>query len=451
MMLKRPDPLYDFLENTTLSDIPAAVQQKAKLWLMDLVGVAAAGHATDLSRIIADHAADHFGAGRHTAKMLFDGRAVSPAGMALAGGMSIDSIDAHDGYRPAKGHVGCALLPGLLAFAQTTQMTGAEFLTLFIMGYEIGSRAGAALHDTVPDYHTSGAWMSPTVAALGARALGLAHRETRHAIGIAEYHGPRSQMMRVIDHPTMLKDGSGWGAMAGVSAAYLAADRFTGAPAISFEDATDFYSDLGETWLTLEQYYKPFPVCRWAQPAVSATLRLRTEHNLTSDQVAYIELTTFHEALRLATMRPRNTEEAQYSTSYPTAAALVRGYVGVDEVSKDAFSDREIQRLSERMVITESEECNRRFPAERISEVTLHLKNGTSIHSGMTTALGDPEDPPSANEMTEKYRALCEPVLGPDLANELLDAVYQVERNLPRLTALLTIPVPRPNVARKAI
>lgn len=30
--------------------------------------------------------------------------------------------------------------------------------------------------------------------------------------------------MRCIDHPTMVKDGSGWGAMAGVSAALLAAD-----------------------------------------------------------------------------------------------------------------------------------------------------------------------------------------------------------------------------------
>ena len=55
--------------------------------------------------------------------------------------------------------------------------------------------------------------------------------QLRHALGIAEFHAPRSQMMRCIDYPTMLKDGSGWGAMAGVSAAYLAADGFTGAPA----------------------------------------------------------------------------------------------------------------------------------------------------------------------------------------------------------------------------
>jgi 2-methylcitrate dehydratase PrpD len=57
-------------------------------------------------------------------------------------------------------------------------------------------------------------------AAITARQLKLTKAQTREAIGIAEYHGPRSKMMRVIDAPTMVKDGSGWGAMAGVSAAY---------------------------------------------------------------------------------------------------------------------------------------------------------------------------------------------------------------------------------------
>ena len=61
-----------------------------------------------------------------------------------------------------------------------------------------------------------------------ARLLG---ERLRHALGIAEYHGPRSQMMRCIDFPTMVKDGSGWGAIVGLSAVF-AADGFTGAPAL---------------------------------------------------------------------------------------------------------------------------------------------------------------------------------------------------------------------------
>ncbi len=63
---------------------------------------------------------------------------------------------------------------------------------------------------------------------------------TRQALGVAEYFGPRGQILRACDSPTMVKDGSGWGAHVGVTAALLARDGFTGAPALTVErdDAT---------------------------------------------------------------------------------------------------------------------------------------------------------------------------------------------------------------------
>ncbi len=63
---------------------------------------------------------------------------------------------------------------------------GQEFLTRVVIGYELGSRLGQALHATAKDYHTSGAWCALANAALGARALGLDTEQTRHAVGIAE-------------------------------------------------------------------------------------------------------------------------------------------------------------------------------------------------------------------------------------------------------------------------
>ena len=72
-------------------------------------------------------------------------------------------------------------------------------------------------------------------AAIVARPTRLSPEQTRYVPGIAEYHGPRSQMMRCIDHLTMLKDGSGWGAMTGVSVAMLARAGFTRAPVLTIE------------------------------------------------------------------------------------------------------------------------------------------------------------------------------------------------------------------------
>src|SRR5207247_549552 len=145
------------------------------------------------------------------------------------------------------------------------------------LGYEIATRAGIAQHATVPDYHCSGSWNALGCAAVGARVMGFGAERTRHALGIAEYFGPRGQILRVTGQPTMLKDGSGWGAHAGVTAALLAGDDFTGAPALNVEsaDAQAWWSDLGTRWRIREQYFKAYPVCRWAQPAIEAALDLQ--------------------------------------------------------------------------------------------------------------------------------------------------------------------------------
>ncbi|MFD0857858.1 MmgE/PrpD family protein [Roseovarius aquimarinus] len=443
--------IIDFLHDTRHGDLPQDVRRHARRWLLDLVGVAAGGATTDLSRIIRDHAAMQFGAGARGARMLFDGRIVSPAGAALAGGMTIDALDGHDGHKLTKGHVGCGVLPALLALSEAEGETrGDAFLTALALGYEIGTRAGIALHRTAPDYHTSGAWVALACAALGARALRLDAGRTRHAIGIAEYHGPRSQMMRCIDHPTMLKDGSGWGAMTGVSAAYLAADGFTGAPAITAEgaDVADLWADLGSNWRISEQYFKPWPICRWAQSAVRAILDLRAEHGLTSPDVERIEIATFHESHRLAARSPSSTEEAQYSTSFPAAAAMVRGTVGPDEVSASAFADPEILRLSQGMIVIEAPEYNAAFPARRIAHVTLVLRDGRRLVSPPTEAPGDPEAPIADADLRAKFHGWAGPLLGASRAGAIEAAVDTIE-NTPwtRLGDLILAPLDAPGTA----
>ena len=202
------DPI-DFIHALDWRALPMEVQHQAKRCVLDLIGVAAGALETDLSGMIRAHAAQTFGG---SMPMLFDARTASPAGVALAAGMTIDALDGHDGFNPAKGHIGCPLFPAALALARQSGASGAEFLAAMAMGYEFGARASVAQHATVLDYHTSGSWGAVTAAAAGARLVRLDREQTRHALGIAEYHGPRSQMMRCIDHPTMLKDGSGWGA-----------------------------------------------------------------------------------------------------------------------------------------------------------------------------------------------------------------------------------------------
>lgn len=418
--------IWSFIHETRLADLPDAVVQQTQRCLLDLIGVAAAGTRTPLSSVIRDHAARHFASCDGGARMLFDGRRVSPPGAALSGGMTIDSLDAHDGHVLCKGHVGAGVFSALLAFADAEgRIGGAEFLTSLAIGYELGTRAGIALHATAPDYHTSGAWICLACAAVGARLLGLSRGQTREAVGIAEYHGPRSQMMRCVVHPTMVKDGSGWGAMAGVSAAYLAADGFTGAPALTMEApaAAGYWEDLGTRWRILEQYFKPYPICRWAQPAVEAALAVQRVHGVNARAISRVEVTSFHQAVRLAARRPATTEAAQYSLPFPVAIALARQRLGAEEVEEEALHAPEALRLSTSMVLREADEYNARFPAERWAHVELVLDDGRRLRSDPAVAPGNPENPLSDDQLLAKYRALTEPVLGSAWGEELHTAV----------------------------
>lgn len=418
-----------FIHDLAFEDLPQRVVEQARLCLIDLLGVALVGRKTPLSRIACDHAVDFFGAGTHASRLLFDGRLASPIGAGLAAAMTIDSLDGHDGHSETKGHIGVTALPALLALADLRRnMSGREFLTCLVLGYEFGTRAGISLHASASDYHTSGAWNALAAAALAARTLPLDARQTREALGIAEYHGPRSQMMRCIDHPTMVKDGSGWGCMAGLSAGFLARKGFTGAPAITVEndESRRHWNDLGERWRILEQYVKPYPVCRWAHPAIDAALALRREHGFSSAQIRAVRVSSFHQAIRLAHARPASTEEAQYSLLWSVAAALASGEVGIDAIMGDNLAHPEVLRLSHAIETTESLEFSARFPQERWASVSVELIDGRRVESGPTRAQGDPDRPLDADAIRSKFRRFAASVCEASLVTELEDQVSEL-------------------------
>ncbi|MDP3898550.1 MAG: MmgE/PrpD family protein, partial [Mesorhizobium sp.] len=307
-----------------------------------------------------------------------------------------------------------------------------------IVGYEVAIRAGISLHATASDYHTTGAWVCIAVAGIGARMMGLDETETREALGIAEYYGPRSQMMRCIDHPTMVKDGSGWGAMTGVMAAMLAKEGYTGAPAISVEadEVGPFWSDLGSRWRINEQYFKAYPVCRWAQPAMEAVAQLRRDHGFSAGDISAITVRTFREASRLATARPATTDAAQYSLPFPVAALLVRGNVGPAEIDGAALSDPEILRLSTMIEPIDDPRYSALFPAERWAEAEIVLADGSRLVSQPAVARGSAENPLTDAEISEKFHGLMQAADLGERARQIEEMVMTID-TAPSLAPLL--------------
>jgi 2-methylcitrate dehydratase PrpD len=408
-----------FIRALAFEALPLDVVTQAQRCLLDLIGVAAGGSRAPAATVINSYVVSQMASRDFGARLLLDGRRASVAGAALAGAATIDALDGHDGHVLTKGHAGVAVLPALLAAIDSgVACDGREFVTCLVLGYEIGTRAGIALHRSVPDYHCSGAWNALACAAICGRLLELDDAQMHEALGIAEYSGPRGQILRVCAHPSMLKDGSSFGAHAGITAALLARDGITGAPAVTVTDdgVRDIWNDLGTRWRIREQYFKAYPVCRWAQPAIEAALALKRTHGFYATDVVRVRIESFREAIDLGSQCPApvTTDDAQYSLPYGVAAALVFDRVGAAEVEAGAVADPRVAPLLAAIELAEDAEFSARFPAERWARLRITLADGRTLVSEPARARGNPENPLSDAELLDKYRALATPVLGPE-------------------------------------
>lgn len=424
-------------------DIPEAVLEMAATLLVDTLGVAAGAADMEAGRLARAHAVRFHAASspQDAARLLFDGRSASLVGAAFAAATQIDNLDAHDGYNPTKGHIGCAVVPALCAFAEhLPALTGRDALAALVMAYEVSARAAVALHSTVSDYHTSGAWNALGAAAIGARLRGQGAETLRQALGIAEYHGPRSQMMREIASPTMLHDGSGMGALVGTMAVLLAEEGFEGAPAITVEGAevAHLWGDLGEKWTILDNYIKPYPICRWAHAALDAMSAVIIQHDLSPDDIAQIEVRTFKESACLYPGLPKTTSQAQYSLPFALAVRLVHGKIGPEHIAGPGLEDAQVAKALEKITVMEEARHSERFPLGRWSDVTVRTHAGDVLHSGDVHARGGPEAPLERAEIEAKFH-----VMAGTLPQARRTALWAMQRQLldpeTRFSALLDL------------
>jgi 2-methylcitrate dehydratase PrpD len=282
-------------------------------------------------------------------------------------------------------------------------------------------------------YQSCGSWGSVACAAVASKLMGLDHGTIKHALGIADYHAPNLPMMRDIDHPTMVKHGIGWGAMNGIVSAELAERGFTGVPSIlGFEQYHDWIADIGRLYIMVEGLlFKRWSCCAWGHPAIHATLTAVKEHGISLDEIASIEIFTFHEGSRLSQRQPTSTEEAQFNIKWPLATMLLDGQIGPDQVLERRLGDEQVRALVEKMKVVQDPEVERRYrlfcagpdsdpDALFTSRVAITLNNGRVVDSGLVNRDDARLDDA---ELEDKFRWLSAYVLDEARIDRLLRMV----------------------------
>lgn len=424
--------IVEFALDTNWNDLPQFIRHQSKRALLDNLGVLIAGGMTPAARIMQAFVEDQMAVAGPQAlcTVVSTGKKVSAAGAALANGTAANGLDMDDGYNPAKGHPGAALLPVLLAAAELgTAVSGRDFLAALVVGYELAMRAAVIRHATYPTYHSTGSWGAIGGAAAGGKLLGLDPERLRHAMGIAEYFAPIAPMMKGIEVVAMTKDSISWGAMVAASSILLAAKGFTGInPIFADGPGPEMTQGLGSDWLIMDLYHKPYACCYWVQAPIAGTLALIKEHDLRPEQIARITVYSFREAIQLLCDPPRDTEEAQYNLAYGLACAVLKGKLGPSEVAPPAIFDPLTIGYMDRIKPVEDPEIQKEFPAKRRARVEITTSDGRVLDSGIVDApWGTSANRPTDQELIDKFQVVAGAVLGDTRIHELQKVIWNLE------------------------
>jgi len=408
--------------------LPGSVRTQAKRCLKDIVGTAAGAQALPVARCAATLAARQYGRG--AAPVWFTGTKSSLVGAAYANAMIVDSLDCHDGFRPNKGHAGATVVPVAVVACAEREVSGADLLTVVVIGYELACRAGLAIHRIhAPVYHASGSWAALGAAAAATRIRGMAPDRVDHVMGIAEYCAPMSPMLRCTTHPSAVKDRAGAGAWAAAMAIAMSELDMPGLPSVFTAERSgqEQLQSLGREWLILRQYFKPYPTCRWTQPVIEGALHLQRLHGFHHTEIERIDVETFDAGADLVKFPPEHSDAAQYSTPWAVAAMLVDGQLGVDQVHPDRLNDPEMLELGRRVRTRVAQDIQSRFPEQCLARVTIVLKDGREFTSPTFSARGDPTNPLTKEQLDAKFNTLVTRSLGDRRCGELNDILETLE------------------------
>jgi 2-methylcitrate dehydratase PrpD len=325
--------------------------------------------------------------------------------------------DVHNGsvFHPAT-----VVFPPALAVAQALGASGRELLTACVAGYEVGIRVGEYLgrsHYRI--FHTTGTAGTLAAAAAVGRLLGLDAEQMLHAFGSA---GTQSaglwEFLRDAAHSKQLHTAHA--AAAGLTAAYLAADGFTGARHIlegpqglaagtsTDADAARLVDGLGMRWTVAETSFKFHASCRHNHPAADALLQAMRDHRLASADIEHVVARVHQGAIDVLgpVTDPQTVHQAKFSMGTVLGLIATQGRAGLVEFDT-LFRDPAVRDFAARVRMELDAEVDGAYPARWIGKVTIQTRDGRRIEGRVDEPKGDPGNTLSRAELEDKALRLA--------------------------------------------
>ncbi|WP_332813632.1 MmgE/PrpD family protein [Ramlibacter sp.] len=452
-MTSRTAELAAFAAGLTFESIPPAVVQKAEDLLVDWFGSAVAGKGSRPVETIADFASSMGPAQGPDggAELLVRRSFTSPYFAAMANAAASHVAEQDDVHNGSVFHPATVVFPVALALAQARGASGRQLLAAAVAGYEVGIRVGEFLgrsHYKV--FHTTGTAGTLAAAATAGHLLGLDAARMRHAFGSAGTQAAGLwEFLRTAADSKQLHTAHA--AAAGLMAAWIAKDGFTGAAEIlegpqgmaagmsSDADPSRLDDRLGTRWALAETSFKYHASCRHTHPAADALLQVMQRDTLNPEDIERVVARVHQGAIDVLgpVKHPASVHQSKFSMGTVLALAARFGHAGLREFDEH-YLDAPTQALRDRVTMELDPEVDAAYPQRWIGKVEVHTRNGRVLHGRIDDPKGDPGNTLSRDEITAKALQLAAWSGGAD-AREMraaVDALWLVAR-WPRVGPLL--------------
>jgi 2-methylcitrate dehydratase PrpD len=438
--------LARFTHQLRFEDIPSEALHRAKLCVLDTLGIILGATSFDESRRLISYV--RTSSRKRQATVLGFNFKTSFQEAAFASGGLVELLELQDGGWRGN-HPSSVIIPVAFALGEALKSSGKEFLTAIVAGYDIANRICGSVH---PSHQMRGFTPTSTGGTFGAAAtagkmLGFDENLHLNSLGIAGFFLPMSLNGTLWNGCSIKLVHGGQAAKVGIESALLAKRGFTGWDDIlggpnpddlgfcnvtaDNPDLAQLTDGLGKKFTIQRGYFKAYPCCRLTHGAIDAVMGILAQNPVEINRIKAIQVNTFSLAFNKVgqnyTTPNSSLFECQFSLPFVTASTIIHGSFGVQQISKTNMADGVVHGLATKVKVSENEHFSKSFPRIRPTEVKIIMESGKSLEHRVEYTRGDPEWPLTEDDLKLKFRTLASGNLKDTCLETIISGIMGIE------------------------
>ena len=408
--------------------LPANVIARAERVLLDTVGCALGAIGAEPVQIAQQVVAMQ--GGNPQATILGIGRKVSCEQAAFLNAMALRYLDYNDYVALGRPNHGSLNVAPALAVAEMQGLSGKDLLEVRLRDAIARNERGGWDVTSIGAQYAS--------AATAGKLLGLDRTQLANALAIAGSNANTLAEVRQGGEMTPAKGSAEPMAVRnGVFAALLARagltypltifegkNGFAKAVSGSFDDA--ILRQRSGDFQILKNCTKLWPCAGTVQAPIAAALEIARRH-LDPDEISTVTVGLSDFAYKQQVAFPddiKRREQADHSVPYATARALLDGEVRVSDFDEARFKDPRALALMRKLMLRSDPSLS---SANLGANLEVLLRNGSVLSASVPIPPGSMLNPAGDSELTTKFVALSEAVLGRERAERAIEIVLTVD------------------------